>query len=267
MASPLRAHADLQITAERHERKFTIAPDRVQAFAAAMDARLERHRFVGEGANRLPGAHHFITTIYLDTEDRDVYRAAAGAKRNLKLRAREYYDLQPSLTPVVTDLGDLVRYQPVLWLELKGRDGDVTSKTRVVLPKPQVRGFLAGRAPEVGGAEAAAVLRACRGFASPLGASCLVNYRRLAWESPAQDVRVTLDVGLSFFRPQADLWTRQFALVREALGPAAGGERRGVIEIKTLGGLPPAIAGVLDELDATRTVYRKFERASRAVHG
>jgi hypothetical protein len=55
--------------------------------------------------------------------------------------------------------------------------------------------------------------------------------------------------------------------VREALGPAAGEEPHGVIEIKTLGTLPGEIATILDELGARESGYSKFEHASMAVHG
>jgi hypothetical protein len=265
MIAPSRA--DLQITAERHERKYTIPRDRVKRFAAAMDARLGRHRFTGEGANGLPGAHHFVTTIYFDTAARDVFHAANGKDKNLKIRAKEYYDLHPSLTPLATDPRALVRFQPRLWLEIKARDGSVTSKTRVALPKREVPAFLAGESIQLVGSDAHEVSRVCRGFSSPLAADCLVHYRRLAWQSTGSDVRITVDVNLGFFRPPADLWTRTHALVREALGAPAGEETRAVIEIKTLGALPPDIAGVLAELDARDADYRKFENASLAVHG
>jgi hypothetical protein len=260
--------AEAQITAERQERKYAVPRDRVKRFVAAMDAQLGRHRFTGDGANRLPGAHHFVTTIYFDTAARDVFRSAAGAERSLKIRAKEYYDLHPSLTPLARDPRDLVRYQPVLWLEVKERDGDVTAKKRVVLPKARIPEFLAGEYAEIPGTpEAREVGRVCRGFASPLGAACLVNYRRLAWQSTGHDVRVTLDVGLGFFRPPADLWSRRHALVREALGAPAGEESSGIIEIKTLDGLPGALAAALDAVGAQRVPYSKFESASRAVHG
>lgn len=259
---------EAQITAERHERKYSVPRDRVKRFAAFMDSHLGRHRFTGEGANRLPGAHHFVTTIYFDTAAHDVFRLADGAERSLKIRAKEYYDLHPSLTPLARDPRDLVRYQPVLWLEVKERDGDVTSKKRVALPKPRIPEFLDGTYAEIPvTAEAREVGRVCRGFGAPLAAACLVNYRRLAWQSIGHDVRVTLDVGLSFFRPPADLWTREHALVREALGAPAGEEAAGIIEIKTLDGLPDALAAALDEVGARRVPYSKFESASRAVHG
>ena len=44
-------------------------------------------------ANRLPGAHHFVTTVYFDTAARDVFHASQAEGRSLKIRAKEYYDL------------------------------------------------------------------------------------------------------------------------------------------------------------------------------
>ena len=117
--------APLRITAERHERKFVIQRGRLKRFAAAMDSMFSRHRFTGDGANRLPGAHHFVTTIYFDTPARDVFQ-----RPDIKVRAKEYYDLHPGLTESATDPRQLVRFQPTLWLERKARDHGSSGKQR-----------------------------------------------------------------------------------------------------------------------------------------
>jgi len=234
------------LTAERTERKFTIPRDRARRFAADLDARLGRHRFTGEGANRLPGAHHFTTTIYFDTPERSIYHAARGSDRNTKIRAREYYDVHPSLVQVATHPRAIVRYRPELWLEIKERRGAVTAKKRVAMAKPDVPAYVAK---------------------DGLAASCLVNYRRLAWQSEADDLRVTLDVGLAFFRPPADLWTRTEALVREALGAPVHEEARAIVEVKALGEIADHVLALLGTVGAEELAYSKFEHASQAVHG
>lgn len=234
------------LTADRTERKFTIPREHARRFAATLDSRLGRHRFTGEGANRLPGAHHFTTTIYFDTPDRSIYRAAHGTDIHTKIRAREYYDVHPSLTQVATDPRGLVRYKPELWLETKERRGSTTAKKRIAMKKADVPGHVA----EMG-----------------LAASCLVNYRRLAWQSGADDLRITLDVGLAFFRPPADLWTRTEALVREALGAPAGEEMRAVVEVKSLGEVAEYFNALVYVLGGEEISYSKFEHASQAVHG
>ena len=263
---------DARITAERGERKYAIARDRVQRFAAAMNRVLGRHHH--GGADHLPGVHHFVTTIYFDTPQRDVYRAADDSDRHLKVRAKEYYDLHPSLAAVATDPRDLVRYQPVLWLEIKEQGGVVTAKRRVALLKLQAAAFLADgavtdamRALQEDPGAFEALNQACRGFGGPLAADCLVNYRRLAWQDATSQVRVTLDVGLAYFGPPPDLWTRRHALVREALGAPAAEEPLGIVEVKTLVDPPAELATVLADLGAREIAFSKFAQASRAVHG
>ena len=48
--------------------------------------------------------------------------ATSCVDSHLKLRAKEYYDLHPELTETATDARQLVRFQPILWLELKHKD-------------------------------------------------------------------------------------------------------------------------------------------------
>lgn len=269
-----QSSADARITAERRERKYTISRDRAKELASALDRVLARHRFTGIGANRLPGAQHFVTTIYFDTPDQEVYRTAIHGERNLKIRAKEYYDLHPSLTPLATDPSELVRYRPVLWLELKERDGVVTTKRRIAVPKAGVSMFLTSGTitPEMIALQEDAgalptLARVCRNFGSALAADCLVNYRRLAWQTAHSDLRITLDVGLTFFRPPADLWTRTHALVRESLGPPVGEEPCAVIEVKSLDDPPGDVTAILADLGAVERGYSKFEHAARTVHG
>ena len=201
---------------------------------------LPPHRFTGEGANLLPGAWHLVTTIYFDTPARTHYRAAIGdIDHNVKIRAKEYYDLHPSLAELATDPGDIVRYQPWIWFEMKRRDGARTHQTPVPPPQARRPGLPGRRAGGARGAGAARDRRRPRGQRAgrhprdrrllpragrPLAASCLVNYRRLSWQEPDGDLRVTLDSELAFYAVPDDLWQRRRALVRDALG-APRGER------------------------------------------
>lgn len=271
--------ADALLTAERQETKYLLTFESGQITADHLSARLRPHRFTGEGANALPGADHFVTTIYFDTPSRHLFRAAQGAGGNLKLRAKEYYDLHPALVDVATDPSELVRYHPVLWLEVKYKEADRTRKRRLAIPKADVPGYFgSGRITttmeelaarhEAGGAEVLAEVAAiCARHGEPFHADCLVNYRRLAWQDDAAGLRVTLDVHLGFFRPPPDLFARRQALVREGLGAPAGREPRCVLEVKSLGGTPAWLADLLAEVGARRVQFSKFCEASRTVHG
>jgi hypothetical protein len=80
-------------------------------------------------------------------------------------------------------------------------------------------------------------------------------------------VRVTIDTGLAFYAPPADLWQRNWALVRPTLGAPVASEPRRVLEIKSLGEPPAWLASVLDAQHITPLAFSKFEAASSAVHG
>lgn len=267
---------DAHLTAHRREEKYLLSADVAKAVAVAANRHLVAHRFRGDGANLLPGARHFVTTVYFDTPGRELFRAAHGATTHLKLRAKEYYDLHPALTETATDVAELVRFQPIVWLEVKSRDAAFTGKQRIGIPKVDVPGFFAeGRltpamlqiheATYGGDAVAAlsAVAALCATCREPLRADCLVSYRRQAWQDPDGGVRLTIDHGLAFFRPPDDLWARKKALVRESLGAAVASEPRRVLEVKTRGPTP----AWLRELALTPVEFSKFEAASTAIHG
>ena len=280
---PPEQAADGDMTAERDEVKYLVAQAQVPALVAAMGRKLPHHRFTGAGASKLPRPQHFVTTIYFDTPSRHQFQASRqDGEHNLKMRAKEYYDLHPSLAELATDPRQIVQYQPVLWLELKFRDGNRSGKRRVGIPKAQVPAFFAEGAvtPEMielqrpqYGADGEAVLREistyCGRYGEPFRADCLVSYRRLPWQDHDTHglLRITLDVGLEFYAPPADLWQRQYALLRETLGKPLGRESSAVLEVKARGELPSWLAELLDQAGARRTPFSKFEEAARAVHG
>jgi hypothetical protein len=271
---------DLAITADRAETKHLVGSDVAAAIARELGSKLAPHHFHGPGATILPGGLDYATTIYFDTRERDLYQEAVQRAVHLKLRAREYYSMHPSLTDLVTDARELVRYTPVLWLEIKYRDGARTQKRRLGIPKRDVgRFFETGSVssemlelvrPEYG-ADAAAVLEEvasiCRRYATPLRPDCVVNYRRAAWQDESGALRVTIDRAVAFFAPPADLFTRDFALVRGTLGPPVASLGSVVMEIKARGQLPSWLERTLGEHALAPQRFSKFVAASRTVHG
>lgn len=271
--------ADERITAERVELKYLVAAERVAPLLAELAENLPSHRFVGEGANRLPGAHHFVTTIYFDTVSQAHYRGSIDNEAsNVKIRAKEYYDLHPSLAELATDARQIVRYQPWVWFELKRREGARTSKRRFRLPKQHVPEVFARGRVDVnaildsetshGAADGLVeVLGYCQSLSEPLDASCVVNYRRLSFQDRAGGLRITVDLGLAFFAPTDDLWTRDHALVRSTLGRPSGTLPQAVLEVKRRAAQPDWLAPVLSRAEAEPVAFSKFVAASEAVHG
>jgi hypothetical protein len=281
---PSLGRGDERMTAEREEIKYLVAPDKLAALAAELTRCLPSHRFTGEGANGLPGPHHYVTTLYFDTPSRLLFRTAVkDFEHNVKIRAKEYYDLHPSLAELATDATQIVRYQRWLWFELKRRDGTHTSKRRFRLRKQEVPAFFSygkrspdsivppppGDEPLAAGfdAELQEIVDYCQSLDEPLEAACLVNYRRLSWQSDDAHLRVTVDLGLMFYAPPADLWTREHALVRNTLGPPRGGQDKAVLEIKRHEQLPSWLDAALDRAGVQPMPFSKFESASRVVAG
>jgi hypothetical protein len=270
-----RNAGDFAITAEREETKYLVSAERLPALSRVLSTRLDAHRFTGEAANRLPGAQHFTTTIYFDTPSLGYYTAALNNHQsNVKIRAKEYYDLHPSLAELATDPEQILRYQPWLWFELKRREGLTTSKRRFRFPKAAAATLFDQATPPTGfpqsgqeQADAETLIAHVRSQPERVVPSALVNYRRLSFQNSESTLRVTIDVGLTFFRVPADLFRRTRPLSRSELGAPTASEQRAVVEVKRRTALPGWLVQALDHASATPVGYSKFVAASGAVHG
>lgn len=277
LASPAqdRSADDAAITAERVETKYLIKKSELPTLMRAIEAVLQPHRFTGEAANRLPDAQHFVTTIYFDTQSLRYFQAAkSNQQSNLKIRAKEYYDLHPSLAELATDPEQILRYQPWLWFELKRREGATTSKRRFRFPKAAAATlFDEQRAPEnlpEGGSERAdaeALISHVHSQAEHIVPSALVNYRRLSYQNPDSTLRVTIDLGLSFFPVQKDLFRRARPLSKSELGKPAGVEPCAVVEVKHRCQVPGWLDQALGRATDGAVSFSKFVAASEAIHG
>jgi hypothetical protein len=270
-----RSAQDVAITAEREETKYLVGARELSTLSRAVAAHLTTHRFTGEAANRLPGAQHFVTTIYFDTPSLSYFTAAkSSAQSNVKIRAKEYYDLHPSLAELATDPEQILRYQPWLWFELKRREGLTTSKRRFRFPKTAAATlFDENRVPDGllhGGSEqsdAEFLISHVRAQSERVAPSAIVNYRRLAFQNEDATLRVTIDVGLSFFPVPAGLFRRTRPLSKSELGKPAGAEPRAVVEIKRRCALPSWLTQALSDTGSSATSFSKFVAASEAIHG
>lgn len=268
------AEGSKAITADRDESKHLLARARLGAFVRAVGDRLPLHRFVGEGANVLPDADHFSTTVYFDTPSHAQLRAAHQDKEhNVKIRAREYYDLHCSLAELATDPSQIVRFQPWVWFEVKRRAGGRTQKSRFCLQKREVAAFFRGEHPAFSAPESeldpelASIVRYQRTLLEPLVPSCLVNYQRIAFQDASGSLRITVDLDIGFYPAPSDLWSRTHALVRGTFGPPKAVERGVLIEVKQRGGAPAWLERALADARAEHTSYSKFARAGQVVHG
>lgn len=267
------------ITHDRVELKFKISAAHASAFARGLAAHVSEHRFEGEGANRLPRARHYVTTVYFDTQSLDLYRAVRSSDDNLKVRAREYYDVHPELLELATHANQVVRYSPVLWVEIKGKHHGRTYKRRIGIPKTDVSAFFergevseamhalqvqkrGGKADDV----IAELLDLRTRYSEPLRPSCLVNYRRTAFQNPAGNVRITLDQRLACFAPTDDLLLQPKPLLREYLGRPRYEEPAFILEIKLTGDMPGWLDQLMKTAHAQQFAFSKFVTASESVY-
>jgi hypothetical protein len=270
---------DDDITSDRRETKYLVPVARADALVSALCDELPLHRFSGERANSLPGANHYITTVYFDTPSGRHYREASTGGRSIKVRAREYYDVHPSLAEVATSAGEIVRYDPWLWFELKRREAGRSEKRRFRLPKPDVPAFFASRGtrplrspPDDGvgygsvpPAPPDAIEAYLRSLDEPLAATCLVNYRRVSWQSVDATLRVTLDLGLACYAAPADLWTREWPLAHHLLGRPTSVLDGAVLEVKARASVPPWLAAAIDRTRVASIEFSKFVAATRRL--
>lgn len=265
------------ITGNRSEAKYRVPRAAALTLTRTLNERLAPHHFSGEGANRLPDADHYVTTVYFDTPGYAHLRAAeASPRNNVKLRAREYYDLHRGLIELATSPEAIVRYQPWVWFELKTRAGARTEKQRARIPKRAVPWLFATGALDVEQLDSTTdsealhtIVEYCQGLPEPLSASCLVNYRRLSWQSTDETLRVTMDFGLSVFQPPSDLWNRTRPLVRGELGPALHEASYAIVEVKRRVRAPAWLNDALEGGEAQPLLHGKFVQAAAIVqrHG
>ncbi len=271
-AAGARLLADQAMTADRNELTYLVPRRGWQGLVAYLDEWLSPHRYRGEGEDPLPAPEHFVSTIYFDTPDRRLLRAAQSrAVDHLKLRAKEYYDVHPSLAELATSVEEVVHAPGDVWLELKRRSGARTQKHRIRVSKSVLWSWLEQRTPlhrsDYVGRDADACVLQEYLIAQPerLVPASIVNYRRCSWQSEQGDLRITLDSDLAFYDPPADVRGRR-SLLREELGAPCAREPSALLEVKHRGdALPSWLSAQLTLLRLSPVEYSKFVRSASAV--
>lgn len=261
--------AESGLVASRLETKYLVSRASAAELRARIGARLSSHHHsVPPGLLASDGRSQLTTTLYLDTPSRDLCRAATRGSVHLKVRARVYRDepRSPDVAP-----------EPLVWIELKERDGLRSGKRRCALQLVEAMRWLTA----LGLRDEPASKAACEALVSidpdraallgdlaltraalgaPLQPSCVVRYRREAFQDVAGMLRVTLDQDVRVYRAPA-------APFSEALGVPVHEEPVCVVEAKSLGSVPSWLSELLDAHGARALDYSKLVMASRAIHG
>jgi hypothetical protein len=173
-----------------------------------------------------------IVAVYFDSPGEKLARRAAATPDDcVKVRTKAY-DPDRSETP-----GRVV-------LEVKRERAGVTSKERIWLFRPEVRGSLTRALVPVFGKLAPVVA---------------TSYRRRVFQCQPE-WRVTVDDAIRFHPADWRLLHADAPRWHGGLAPAYGGEHRVVVELKYApGGLPPWLAAIGE---AHRVAYSKFAAAA-----
>jgi hypothetical protein len=271
-----RSHPDsTRMFEERSEHVYFLRAEATQSFINGVSAHLAVESFGRDESDPSASPAHYITTLYFDSDTQEVARACEGGTEGVRLRAREYYDRLPEQG---------IRREPLLWLEVKTRNGASTRKVRFAIPSHEVQTVLSdGVSTErmlhfesrAWGESAEAVLREmaelCMNTAGPLKPDCMAHYRRQAWQDASDTLRITLDTELAFHRPPPNLFQGGLALADAIAEPPVARLLHSLVEIKARGEQPDWLRNLIAEvgLDPAREgpgTFSKFVAASHAVH-
>ena len=261
MASPRES---FDLAEDRSEAQYFLATERVPEVAAALSKQLPSCRYPALRPTIAPSpTQQSVTTVYLDTPTRSLYREGLEGKKELRLRVRRYSGSSDGL----------------LWFEIKQKLGTRTAKRRLGIPPGEaLRFFGSGISEELVNARRPAYLEdaseilemislICRRYQSFFRADAVVTVQRLAWQDEQRGIRVTLDRELTFFSPGPDLWNPARGLARVHLGEPVGINLQCVLEVKSAAHPPKWVTDLLDSAGARDVAFSKFTEASRAVHG
>ncbi len=226
----------------RHEAKYHVpvhALDRVRRY---MQPFMRPDRYAADK----PGFRYRVTSVYLDSENLELYRMTArGIKNRFKLRMRWYDDDSE---------------QPV-FLEIKRRADQVVRKRRVAVGHDLAATVLRATAgPSLdastesmrGSAVDEFAMLAARSRAKPM---LLVRYWREAYESLGPDpVRITFDTALE----HAVTTTGALLGRGEALQWKPTPHDGAIIEIKFTEVFPAWVRGLIDEMQLQKQSIPKY---------
>lgn len=276
MTAAVPSHLDSTgVFEERSEQVFFLRPESTQTFIHRVSAQLDADSFYRNESDPKSPPAHYITTLYFDSDTQEIARACEDGTEGVRLRAREYYDRLPEQG---------IRREPLLWLEVKTRNGASTRKVRFAIPSHEVQtvlrdGVITERTlhfeSRAWGQSAETVLREiaelCIHTAGPLRPDCMAHYRRQAWQNADESLRITLDTELAFHRPPANPFQSGLTLADAIAEPPVAHLRHSLVEIKARGEQPDWLRELMAEVELEpalegRGTFSKFVAASHAVH-
>ncbi len=246
----------------RRERKYEVEPALALALRRSIEKRLPLFNYI-------PGqSDSYITTVYFDTRNRDLYhRASRSFDNNFKIRIKEYYYAGSNEEGLAAGDGlkrsEAFRCSRFCFVELKQRRDGIVFKRRFRLPKDQVARLFAGEdvSPFVfDGLTGKTRLSVEKTYAAlrkvldkvTVEVSSVVCYHRLVYQKSETELRVTFDDRVAVYSPPAGLYSEFQALTPDVLGLPIRTLDRMIMEIKCTGDHPEWLSDVLTTLPSKR---------------
>lgn len=221
-----------ELAVKRHEEKYLLNPAQALELQIMLDALLQRDRYSRKGA-------YYIRSLYFDTpDDQDYLDKVLGVKRRQKIRLR-LYDLAA----------------PTLKLEIKNKQGSYSYKQGVTVDRTAAQALIDGDAAPLLALGSPTAVRAYGFFQRELRRpTALVDYERLAFWLPVEDLRITLDTHV-----RAAKSDRIFSDQVPMVGLHGGGTV--ILEVKYNRYLPHFLRGPLSTLQTQATSVSKYAAA------
>lgn len=232
----------------RYEFKYILSGDRLSRVTEVLDNHLSRDKHCGENGD------YPIRSIYFDSPDmRWFHEKRDGLHKRFKYRLRTYSH-------------DDAGYSSPLYLELKGRDGNLVIKHRVRLPIEIFSSGIPGGASSlreilfnISPGNSVAERFIAQSFRYKLAPSVITDYNRAAWEDHTNpDFRATIDTACT-------AWRTSNRGLPEGV-PAQIIPSGGIVEIKFRYRIPFWFQRLVKEMDLNRISCSKFQKAVEAVY-
>jgi len=232
----------------RYEFKYILDRQRLDTVTEELDRHLTRDSHCGENGN------YPIRSIYFDSPDMRWFNEKRdGLEKRFKYRLRTYTH-------------NACGYDYPLYLELKGRDGNLVVKHRVRMPVERFSAGLAGGAGwlrdvlyDSSPGNSVSERFIAQSFRYRLAPSVITDYHRAAWEDRANpDFRATIDTATTAFRTS---WSGLPEGIPVQIIPNGG-----IVETKFRYRIPFWFQRLVREMDLTRVSCSKFQRAVEAVY-
>lgn len=231
----------------RYEFKYLLSPRQLAGIVRELDLRLERDVHSG------PDGSYFVRSHYFDTDSFHLYHEKlAGLQNRYKFRMRSYSSTR--------------MYSDPLFLELKGRKGNLVYKHRMLLEPASVEEALengmkrlTGLLLDGGGLCSTGARFVFDVFRKRISPSVVVDYYRTAFENRANpDFRVTLDSCMLAYRAGDNGHpTGAGRMISDGLH---------VLEIKFRYRMPAWFLRLIQEFQLKQVSFSKFAYATSAVY-